>query len=257
MRMKRKLLGLVAAVCAISACAESAKKAPSVPAAIEGEGGRSGGRVEAGRGGAEAMNGFGGSAIGVGGRTGMGGSVGSGGMTAGGSGGTTGIAGSAMGSGGAGGRLDGGTGDAVRRDGAADQTTATRDGPAPGGMVSFQRDIVPLVVKTCGVTGCHIAGSPQAHGMDLVSADKIHKGWVNVKGFDHCNEDKGGVAEFPPRITPSKIGDRESYILVKVRNTVGLCGTTSQRMPLPPAGAWTAAEVETLRQWILQGAQNN
>lgn len=229
---------IVFALCSLAAlsCSGAASQPPGTS---DSEGGGTGGTVsagggggEAGGGGGEAGNGAGGSVIGGGGRAGTGGLAGAGGKSASGNGGATGV---------------GGSGGAVARP----------DGGSLDGMVSFKRDIAPLVIKTCGVAGCHIAGSPQAHGMDLVSADKILKGWVNVKGFDHCNEDKGGVDEFPPRITPSKTGDRESYILVKVRNTVGLCGTASQRMPPPPVNAWTTAEVETLRQWILQGAQNN
>lgn len=223
---------IVFALCSLAAlsCSGSGSQPPGTS---DSEGGDTGGTVSAGGGGGEPGNGAGGSVIGGGGTAGTGGVAGAGGKSASGNGGATGVGGSA-GSGGAVARPDGGSLD---------------------GMVSFKRDIAPLVIQTCGVSGCHIAGSPQAHGMDLVSADKIFKQWVNVKGFDHCNEDKGGVAEFPARITPSKTGD--SYILVKVRNTVGLCGTTSQRMPLPPATAWTDAEVESLRQWILQGAQNN
>ncbi len=84
------------------------------------------------------------------------------------------------------------------------------------GEVSLSRDIAPFITSTCGLAGCHVAGSAQWHGMDLVSAADIYAAWVNKAGFDHCNEEKGGDLEFPTRITPLELGALDSYILVKV-----------------------------------------
>jgi hypothetical protein len=202
-----------------------------------------GGRPAAGAAGTAAIGGAGGTSAGAVGGSGGGGS-------------NAGASGAPV-------RLDagtaGGSGTAVDAGNtpAADARVADAGAGGAGGAVSFKKDIAPVAMRTCGVVACHIAGSAQAHGMDLVSPEKIYRNWVNAKGFDHCNEGKGGTGEFPIRITPFKTGDRDSYILTKVRNTTSLCPPTSQRMPFPPATAWTAAEVELLRQWIVQGALNN
>ncbi len=136
------------------------------------------------------------------------------------------------------------------------------------GEVSLSRDIAPFITSTCGLAGCHVAGSAQWHGMNLVSAADIYAGWVNKSGFDHCNEEKGGDLEFPTRVTPLALGPLDSYILVKVTGPEQLCGDASYQMPPPASSAyWEAGvtptsplsgqQIDLLKQWIQQGAKNN
>lgn len=61
-----------------------------------------------------------------------------------------------------------------------------------------------------------------------------------------------GVASDCPlglRVVP---GDPDaSYLVEKVEGQVGICG---EPMPPPPASTWTAEQVDTIRQWIADGA---
>ncbi|GEM_PF-4006872 len=97
--------------------------------------------------------------------------------------------------------------------------------------VSFSDDVVPIF-STC--TGCHGASG----GLNL-SADP-YDALVNVDA--QC---AGRVRVIP--------GDSEnSYLIAKLEGHADICGS-----PMPPGGAVNPADIETIADWIDQGALNN
>jgi hypothetical protein len=104
--------------------------------------------------------------------------------------------------------------------------------------------VATVVIRTCATTGCHDPIKHE-HGMDLSTADLSYQNWVGKKGLDHCSN-KPAV-----RIAP---GDPEnSFVMTKIRAPDVICNLGS-RMPLPPAAALSACEIESIRRWILAGA---
>src|SRR5207247_4616105 len=101
----------------------------------------------------------------------------------------------------------------------------------PAVEVSFKTDILRIFTnngaKTCAQSGCHL-GTRAAAGMSLEAA-KAYKNIVNVRN----------------RIVP---GDPDSSLLYQQ--------VESGRMP-QRGGSLDDADIELLRNWILQGAQNN
>ncbi|MCJ8319266.1 MAG: CHRD domain-containing protein [Colwellia sp.] len=125
------------------------------------------------------------------------------------------------------------------------------DDNAGGDLVSTFTVTTPMQVTTltqlktqifspnCAVSGCHAGASPQ-QGMNL-SASQIFSNIVNVTSSEAPNL---------MRVTP---GDPDnSYLIQKVEGTASV----GARMPLGQA-ALTNAEIDMIRQWILDGAQDN
>jgi hypothetical protein len=104
--------------------------------------------------------------------------------------------------------------------------------------------VAAIVFGSCARAGCHDAVTHE-HGMDLSTADLIHRHWVGKYGIDHCRN----IAV--PRVVA---GDPDgSFVMTKLRGPEPLC-STSHRMPPPPAETLTACEIETVRLWIAAGA---
>lgn len=103
-----------------------------------------------------------------------------------------------------------------------------------GGVVP--QDPETILAESCGTTGCHDA-SPQAQaGLDLVSPDVASRVVdVNAIGIG-CGDEILVVAGDPD----------SSYMLDKILNLPGICG-----LPMPVVGSLTPAEIETIRQWII------
>jgi len=93
--------------------------------------------------------------------------------------------------------------------------------------VYFQNKILPLLNSGCAMSGCH----------DAIS----HKDGVNLTSYSKIMS-TGGV----------RPGSPANSKLYTVLNKTG-----SDRMPPPPAAAFTAAEKALINKWILQGALNN
>ena len=107
------------------------------------------------------------------------------------------------------------------------------DPPGNGGQVCdpdtvyFQQDVLPLIVSSCAMSGCHDAASAQ-EGVVLTSyATIMNTG--NVKAGQPNNSE---LYEVLVETDPDKI------------------------MPPPPA-SMTAAQIQLIKTWIQQGAQNN
>ena len=93
--------------------------------------------------------------------------------------------------------------------------------------VYFQNKILPLLNSGCAMSGCH----------DAIS----HKDGVNLTSYSKIIS-TGGVR-------PGSPANSKLYTV--------LSRSGSDRMPPPPAAAFTAAEKALINKWILQGALNN
>lgn len=108
------------------------------------------------------------------------------------------------------------------------------DTPVDGGTqtcstdtVYFQNKVLPLLNSSCAMSGCH----------DAIS----HKDGVNLTTYSNILA-TGGV----------RPGNPAGSKLYKVLNETG-----GDRMPPPPAAAFTQAQKDIIYKWILQGAKNN
>jgi hypothetical protein len=104
--------------------------------------------------------------------------------------------------------------------------------------VSFSQDILRIFnnngAKTCAQAGCHSGGNPTGH-MNLEAAN-AYANIVNVPSTEN------------PALKRVKPGDSaNSYLFQKVN---------SGAMPLA-GGPLTAADINTIKTWIDQGASNN
>jgi mono/diheme cytochrome c family protein len=94
------------------------------------------------------------------------------------------------------------------------------------GEICFERDVLPIFQSNCAMSGCHDAATQQK-GYTFTSYAGIVAGLA-------------GEAEHPDR----------SEILEKITET-----RDDKRMPPPPKSPLTAAQIETIRNWIAQGAK--
>ena len=108
--------------------------------------------------------------------------------------------------------------------GNTNNTTSTTKQCSPD-TVYFTNDILPLISSSCASTGCHDAIS-RREGVVLTT-------YANIKSY---------VA----------VGKATSSTLYKV-----ITRTDNERMPPPPAAAWTSDQINMLAKWINQGALEN
>ncbi|HSN51313.1 MAG TPA: Ig-like domain-containing protein [Woeseiaceae bacterium] len=92
-----------------------------------------------------------------------------------------------------------------------------------------------VFTPTCATSNCHAGGSP-AGGLDLSDADTSHAALVNVPSSQ-------GTLLVAPTLPD------DSYLVDKIEGTQ----TAGQRMPLGRAPL-SQAEIDAIRQWILDGA---
>lgn len=113
-------------------------------------------------------------------------------------------------------------------------TTFTDPGGGGGGQecdpdtIYFQNEILPLLMSSCGVTGCHDPGTAE-DGIILTDYASIMQ-----------------TADVRP-------GDPEGSDLYEVLTETD----PDKRMPPPPRQPLNAAQIAKIEKWILQGAQNN
>jgi mono/diheme cytochrome c family protein len=106
------------------------------------------------------------------------------------------------------------------------------DDPDPVGChpdtVYFQNEILPLLISSCGVIGCHDPGTAQ-DGVVLTDYFSV----VNTAGVKPGNPEESDLYEVLTEDDPDK------------------------RMPPPPNAPLSQDKIEKIRKWILQGALNN
>lgn len=93
--------------------------------------------------------------------------------------------------------------------------------------VYFQNKVLPLLNSSCAMSGCH----------DAIT----HKEGVNLTTYAKIMS-----------TSDVRAGNPAASSLYKVLNKSG-----SERMPPPPAAAFTQAQKDIVYKWILQGAKNN
>lgn len=104
----------------------------------------------------------------------------------------------------------------------------------PGGIpchpdtVYFENTILPLLISSCAVAGCHDASS-QTAGVNLTTYPAI----IQTGGVKPFNPDGSDLYEVITEDDPDK------------------------RMPPPPRNPLTQNQIQTVYRWIMQGALNN
>ncbi len=149
--------------------------------------------------------------------------------------------------------------------------------------VSFAQNIEPLFAHDCGVVGCHVPGNPT--GRLVLAKGFAYGAIVNVPAFESqpvitlkpdaglppgmttpiTYPDGGGAGTIALNyVTPSDAADSFLYIKTHIDALNGLLGVAAstpilgQVMPAPATGTTLEArELDSIRDWINQGAPNN
>lgn len=112
--------------------------------------------------------------------------------------------------------------------------------PSDSGTVSFASQVQPIFSSNCALAGCH-ANSGAQQGMDL-SSGNAYNNIVNRKSTE---------VSTLYRVEPSK--SDSSYLYMKI---TGAAGITGARMPYL-RGALSSSDMQTIKDWIDQGAKSN
>lgn len=108
-------------------------------------------------------------------------------------------------------------------------------------VVSFASKI-KLIFSTYGCTGCH----PSNGGLNL-SPSQSYSNLVNVQAQAGCTDKK--------RVLPGNANESVLYIRVSASTSNTICGSNSR---MPKGGSRiNQSDIDLIRDWINQGAQNN
>ncbi|MDB4943400.1 MAG: hypothetical protein JWP97_2934 [Labilithrix sp.] len=131
---------------------------------------------------------------------------------------------------------------------------ASSSGTPAGQPRSFRTDVIPVLTNTCAVSSCHgdRSGNPGV-GIFLPLGDPdgiyadLMKESVEAKGARFVVPRDASKSYLFAKLT----GDMSAY--------VSACGSSGcgQVMPPPPIARLSAAELETVRLWITEGAVDN
>ena len=91
------------------------------------------------------------------------------------------------------------------------------------GIISFQHEILPIMVSSCAYSGCH----------DAITAEDD----IILDSYDNIMKE----------VRPGDPGDSELY--ESITENEG-----DEIMPPPPPSPLTSEQISTIREWILQGA---
>ena len=100
----------------------------------------------------------------------------------------------------------------------------------PASGVSYGKQVEPLFFRGCAFTSCHDAGD-QAGGLSLETYQDLRTAVPSVV---------------------NSLRDTGCLLIWSVEGAHGF-----QRMPPPPFSALNANQINGLKQWVLEGAQNN
>jgi mono/diheme cytochrome c family protein len=92
----------------------------------------------------------------------------------------------------------------------------------------FQNDVLPILISSCAMSGCHDAASAQ-DGVVLISYQTV------ITTGD---------------VRPGNPGNSDIYEKITDNDP-------EDRMPPPPMQALSPDQIEVIRKWIAQGAKNN
>ena len=114
--------------------------------------------------------------------------------------------------------------------------------PGPPVTATLSGDVQPIFTANCALSGCH-AGANSILGQNL-SVGQTFQSIVGVSSIQ---------SSFP-RVKPFR--PDSSYLVHKVQGTHLSVGGSGGRMPLI-GGPLTQAEIDAIRAWITDGAQDN
>ena len=116
----------------------------------------------------------------------------------------------------------------------------------PAAIISLSRDVQPIFNRSCALSGCHSGSSPQA-SMSL-EAGMIYDPVLGAVGVSSL--EAPGLKRIDPGSSLS------SYLVAKLEDKQASVGGIGDRMPLgsPPLDP---IEIQVIREWIDQGAQDN
>jgi hypothetical protein len=116
------------------------------------------------------------------------------------------------------------------------------NGNGNGAGTGFAAAVQPIFTANCAFSGCH-AGSNPAQGMNL-SDGQAYANIVNVQSNESSLL----------RVRPSE--PDSSYLVHKIQGTQGSVGGSGGQMPLGRTPL-SQTQINIIRQWITDGAQNN
>jgi len=118
-------------------------------------------------------------------------------------------------------------------------TLASATGAARADTVSFKEDVVPILNRHCVM--CHLPGAEQG-GLSLYP-----DAWTQLVDIPSAQSPLMQVKPGSPE---------DSYLYVKLIDSGASVGGSGQQMP-GQQPALDKDQIETIRLWIEQGAQNN
>ncbi len=134
------------------------------------------------------------------------------------------------------------SGDGTMGPGNGDGNGGDNGGGGGGGGTGFAASIQPIFSANCALSGCHAGASPQ-EGMNL-SSGQAFSNIVNVPS------NQSSLMRVRPSMPDS------SYLVHKIQGTQASVGGSGSRMPEGRAPL-SQADIDKIRQWISDGAQNN
>jgi hypothetical protein len=103
---------------------------------------------------------------------------------------------------------------------------------------SFATHIQPIFTNSCSLSSCHNASSSRG-GLSL-AAGQAYANLVNINAIAEAGK---------IRVIPNDADN--SYLLIRLEGRQSVGGK------MPPGGSLSANRIQTIKNWINQGAQNN
>jgi len=117
----------------------------------------------------------------------------------------------------------------------------SNNNPMSSSTVSFKNNVQPIFTNNCALSGCHAGSIPQ-EGQNL-SAGQAFNNIVNVQSIE--------VPSFF-RVKPSY--SDSSYLYMKISGDPRIAAGTVR---MPKGGTLQPNDIQTIKDWIDQGAQDN
>lgn len=107
---------------------------------------------------------------------------------------------------------------------------------------SLRNDVQPIFTARCAVVGCHITATEANLQLVLKDAETSYANLVNVESGDHPGQDIF-------RVVPGS--SAQSWLMYRIETA-----PVEERMP-KGAEPLSQGTIDTIRNWIDQGAQDN
>ncbi len=117
-------------------------------------------------------------------------------------------------------------------------------GDGDGGTPTLSGSVQPILNSSCAGSSCHIGNASPPHGLNLTSG-QTHANTVGVPS---------GQVPSMNRVQPGQ--PDMSYLVHMVQGTFASVGGAGPQMPLG-GSALSQSQINTIRDWITDGAPNN